>query len=325
MNSELWNEFRDARKFTGELFVISALMKWNKIVLMLCVLVGMNFQAKAQNPDFDKLEMYFDQGHYKRVYRKSNRLLDNPEYDFSLLPKYYKSLSMMQLSQNEYWSLRHPHVLEDAKELFLEIRQDEDAKKLFASHKYELTWVKNDLVTWAADLKRLGKIEKFESVQEIIDVLFEGMDVLDSMPQGSTAEDPDTTVIANPDYRDEIVITAKKHLGTPYVWAGSSPEGFDCSGFTSYVMSQNGKELPRRAVDQFDAAVKVKEKNVQKGDLVFFDNGSGVSHVGIVISDKGQPLTMIHSSSSQGIIITDITKSDYWTKRLHGFGTFITE
>lgn len=300
-------------------------MKWHFTLILILLFVGVRFEAKAQNPEFDKLEMLFDQRHYKKVYRRSRRLMDKPEYDYSLLPKYYKSLSGLQLSQNEHWLLRHPHALEDAKELFLEIKRDEDAEKLFTSHKYELTWVKNELITWAADLKRRGKKDEFEAVQEIIDVLFENIDELDDLPGDSTIENPDTTIVANPDYRDEIIITAKKQLGTPYVWAGSSPGGFDCSGFTSYVMSQNGKSLPRRAVDQYDSAQKVKAKNAQKGDLVFFDNGSGISHVGIVVSEKGEPLTMIHSASSKGIIITDVTKSEYWTKRLYGFGTYVTE
>lgn len=300
-------------------------MKWYVTLILLVLFVGVRFEAKAQNAEFDKLEMLFDQRHYKKVYRRSRRLMDNPEYDYSLLPKYYKSLSGLQLSQNEHWLLQHPHALEDAKELFLEIKRDEDADKLFAAHKYELTWVKNELITWAADLKRRGKKDEFEAVQEIIDVLFENIDHLDDLPEGSTIENPDTSVVANPEYRDEIIITAKKHLGTPYVWAGSSPGGFDCSGFTSYVMKENGKSLPRRAADQYESAQKVKAKNVQKGDLVFFDNGSGISHVGIVISEKGEPLTMIHSASSKGIIITDVTKSEYWTKRLHGFGTYVTE
>lgn len=299
-------------------------MNMKHLIVTVVILFGGSFSSWAQNPEFDKLEMYFDQGHYKRVYRRSNRMLDKPEYDFSLLPKYYKSISMLQLSQNEYWALRHPYILEDAKELFLEIRKDENAKKLFAAHKYELTWVKNDLTSWAADLKRKGEKEKFEQVQELIDVLFEGIDELDQMPDGATVIDPDTVVVANPDFRDEIIMTAKKQLGTPYVWAGSSPGGFDCSGFTSYVMAQNGKNLPRRAVDQYNSSNKIKEKNAQKGDLIFFDNGSGISHVGIVISDPGEPLTMIHSSSSKGIIITDITKSDYWMKRVYGFGTYVT-
>ena len=300
-------------------------MSLNKVIVLILIVFGGMFHASAQNPEYDKLEMFFDQGHYKRVYRRANRMLDKPEYDYSLLPKYYKSVSMLQLVQNEYWAARRPYVLDDAKELFLEIRADEHAQKLFKAHKFELSWIKNDLISWAADLKRMGQTEKFEKVQELIDVIFEDIDVIDDLPDGTIQETPDTLIVENPDYRDEILITAKKHIGTPYVWAGSSPDGFDCSGFTSYVMKQNGKDLPRRAVDQYNSSKKVKEKNAQRGDLVFFDNGSGISHVGIVTSNPGEPLTMIHSSSSKGIIITDITKSDYWTKRLYGFGTYVTD
>ena len=123
--------------------------------------------------------------------------------------------------------------------------------------------------------------------------------------------------------RIKIVATAKEQLGVPYVWAGSSPNGFDCSGFTSYVMKKHGMDLPRRAGDQYESSTKLKAKDAKKGDLVFFNNGSGISHVGIVISDKGEPLVMIHSASSTGIIITEVEKSEYWMKRLHGYGTYV--
>jgi hypothetical protein len=289
-------------------------------ILLITFLIS--FIADAQNPRLDKLEMFFDQGHYKKVRRKSSRLLDDPEYDFSMLPAYYKSISLFQLAQNEYWLLTHPKALDEAKALFLIVKNSNDGEKIMNSHMYELAWLKNDMISWAADLKRLGKQKEFEEVQELIDVLFEELPEIDVTPLDSNILDT-TIVVENPGLRDQILITAKKQLGTPYVWAGSSPDGFDCSGFTSYVMSKNGSKLPRRAVDQFNDAPKVKVKNAQKGDLVFFDNGSGVSHVGIVISEKGSPLMMIHSSSSKGVIVTDVTKSAYWTKRLKGFGTYV--
>ena len=289
-------------------------------ILLITFLIS--FIADAQNPRLDKLEMFFDQGHYKKVRRKSSRLLDDPEYDFSMLPAYYKSISLFQLAQNEYWLLTHPKALDEAKALFLIVKNSNDGEKILNSHMYELAWLKNDMISWAADLKRLGKQKEFEEVQELIDVLFEEVPEIDVTPVDSNILDT-IIVVENPGLRDQILITAKKQLGTPYVWAGSSPDGFDCSGFTSYVMSKNGSKLPRRAVDQFNDAPKVKVKNAQKGDLVFFDNGSGVSHVGIVVSEKGSPLMMIHSSSSKGVIITDVTKSAYWTKRLKGFGTYV--
>jgi hypothetical protein len=288
-------------------------------ILLITFLIS--FTADAQNPRLDKLEMFFDQGHYKKVRRKSSRLLDDPEYDFSMLPAYYKSISLFQLAQNEYWLLAHPKALDEAKALFLEVKNSSDGEKIVNSHMYELAWLKNDMISWAADLKRLGKQKEFEKVQELIDVLFEEVPGIDSTPVDLNLLN--SSIVENPGLRDEILTTAKKQLGTPYVWAGSSPDGFDCSGFTSYVMSKNGSKLPRRAVDQYNDAPKVKAKNAQKGDLVFFDNGSGVSHVGIVISEKGDPLMMIHSSSSKGVILTDVTKSAYWTKRLKGFGTYV--
>lgn len=289
---------------------------------ILLITFSISFIADAQNPRLDKLEMFFDQGHYKKVRRKSSRLLDDPEYDFSMLPAYYKSISLFQLAQNEYWLLTHPKSLDEAKALFLIVKNSNDGEKILNSHMYELAWLKNDMISWAADLKRLGKQKEFEEVQELIDVLFEEVPEIDVTPVDSNILDT-IIVVENPGLRDQILITAKKQLGTPYVWAGSSPDGFDCSGFTSYVMSKNGSKLPRRAVDQYNDAPRVKVKNAQKGDLVFFDNGSGVSHVGIVVSEKGSPLMMIHSSSSKGVIITDVTKSAYWTKRLKGFGTYV--
>ena len=107
------------------------------------------------------------------------------------------------------------------------------------------------------------------------------------------------------------------------MWAGNSPDGFDCSGFTSFILEKSGHHLPRRSVDQYNESVKLEKNEVGKGDLVFFNNGSGISHVGIVISDKGAPIVMIHSSSSKGIIITEVEKSEYWLNRLHGYGTYL--
>lgn len=284
------------------------------------------FKASAQNPKFDQLEVNFAQGHYKRVHRKANRLLDNPEYDFSLLPTYYKSISLFQLSQNKFWLLNHPDALKEAEKLFLEVKNSVDGQKVFNAHMYEISWLRNDMVSWANDLKRMNFEESFLEVQRIIDVVFDDVPGIDAGNDANSItyeENIGTETGELKGIRNEIVASAKQYIGTPYVWAGSSPEGFDCSGFTSYVMDKNGSKLPRRASDQYEAAQKVKQKNVEKGDLVFFNNGSGISHVGIVISEKGQPLTMIHSSSSQGIIITEVEKSEYWMKRIHGFGTYV--
>lgn len=297
-----------------------------KYVCILFVLLWTG-TAVAQNPKFDKLEMLYAQRHYKRVYRRSNRLLDKPEYDFSQLPKYYKSISILQLCQNRHWMLNRENALQDAKQLFLEVKASEDGEKILNAHMYELSWLKNDMVIWAADLKRMGHQDSFEEAQEVINVIFEGVPVpaVDAGNLSNRTEvKPEESVVStgNLTFRDEVVLTAEQQIGTPYVWSGNTPEGFDCSGFTSFVMKENGKSLPRRASDQYNESKKVKQKNAQRGDLVFFDNGSGIAHVGIVISKPGEPLVMIHASSSKGVIITEVEKSEYWMKRLYGFGTF---
>jgi cell wall-associated NlpC family hydrolase len=252
--------------------------------------------------------------------------LDIPDYDWSQIPKFYKALSLFQLSQNEHWLINHPNALDDAADLFREIKKSSDGRKIFNAHMYEISFLKHDLIAWAEDLKRRSQKEEFEHLQKAMAGLFDEIPDLEyptdnSNEFASTNKDAELDMYAKE--RLAIVEYAKKYIGTPYVWAGNEPTGFDCSGFTSYVMKNFKKELPRRAVDQYNSSRQLKEKNVMMGDLVFFDNGSGISHVGMIISEKGKPLVMIHASSSKGVVITEIEKSDYWLKRLYGFGTYV--
>lgn len=290
------------------------------------MVIGFASFAKAQVPEFDKLEMLYAQNHYKMVYRKANRLLDIPDYDWSQIPKFYKALSLFQLSQNEHWLINHPNALDDASALFREIKKSSDGRKIFNAHMYEISFLKHDLIAWAEDLKRRNQKDEFEHLQKAMAGLFDEIPDLE-YPTSNSNEFANTNKDAELDMyakeRVAIVEFAKKYIGTPYVWAGNEPTGFDCSGFTSYVMKNFKKELPRRAVDQYNSSRQLKEKNVMMGDLVFFDNGSGISHVGMIISEKGKPLVMIHASSSKGVVITEIEKSDYWLKRLYGFGTYV--
>ncbi len=125
----------------------------------------------------------------------------------------------------------------------------------------------------------------------------------------------DTKELPNP---DSVVAFAKTLIGTPYQWAGNTPKGFDCSGFVSYVYAHYGIELPRSSVDYKNVGFPVAIDSCQKGDIILFsgtdNNLSKIGHVGIVITNQGEPLSFIHSSSSnahRGIIISELKGTGY--------------
>lgn len=296
-----------------------------KSISLFFLFIFLTVGAAAQVKEFDHLEMFYAQKHYKLVLRKANRLLDNPEYDYSQVPAFYSAMATMQLVQNDRWRKSHPNALQNAQDLFLSLQKTKEGQKILTAHIHELSFLKRDLISWAEDLKRRNKKDDFSEVQGFIEVILSKLPNVDSVPEGGGTAVDESELISSTSSkeRQKLVQYAEKYIGTPYVWAGENPSGFDCSGFTSYVYKSMGKELPRRAVDQYNACNKIKERAVQKGDLVFFDNGSGVSHVGMVISEKGEPVVMIHASSSQGVIRTAIDSSDYWKSRLKGYGTFV--
>ncbi len=286
-----------------------------------------SFQTFSQVKEFDRMEMFYAQGHYKTVLRQAERLLDNPEYDYSMLPKYYKSLALFQLVQNDLYMKRRPQSLDEARRLFLEVMNSADGSKISKAHMYEVSALKKDINSWLEDLQRAGKQKQFDFANTAISGLFDKVPDIESEGTVKPADIVlETDVSESKDIQNQrelILKQAKKQIGVPYRYGGNDSKGFDCSGFTSHVMKENNLTVPRRAVDQYEGSRKIKRKNVQQGDLVFFDSGSGINHVGIIVSGKGEPLTMIHASSSKGITITNIETTDYWAKRLAGFGTFI--
>jgi len=117
------------------------------------------------------------------------------------------------------------------------------------------------------------------------------------------------------DLAGQIIEFAKTFIGTPYKTAGSSPGGFDCSGFTSYVYKHFNIDLPRVSRDQYNFGKAVSANEAEPGDLVAFayENGS-IFHVGIYMGNG----EFIHSSSTKGIEISK-TSDIYWGPRLFGF------
>ena len=97
-----------------------------------------------------------------------------------------------------------------------------------------------------------------------------------------------------------VVQIAEQFLGLPYVYGGSTPSGFDCSGFTSYVFKQMGYTLNRVSADQLNNGVPVSKSELIPGDLVLFkkQGASRIHHVGIYVGDG----MMIHSPQTGDVI-----------------------
>ena len=114
---------------------------------------------------------------------------------------------------------------------------------------------------------------------------------------------------------EQIVAFAEQFLGTPYVWAGSSPSGFDCSGFVSYVFKNFGYTVNRTAASMYSNGVAVDKSELQIGDAVFFASSSeSIGHVGIYIG-AGE---FIHSSSGCGYVTISGLEESYYSRMYVG-------
>ena len=117
---------------------------------------------------------------------------------------------------------------------------------------------------------------------------------------------------------DYLVSTARTYLGTPYRWGGVNKNGMDCSGLLCSSFQSIGYDLPRMSEDQKKLGKKVKDINdLEVGDLVFFATGKRkrkVTHVGLVTEVRDNGTYFIHSSSSRGVVESNIY-SEYYLKR----------
>ncbi|MBB6449807.1 cell wall-associated NlpC family hydrolase [Geomicrobium halophilum] len=147
-------------------------------------------------------------------------------------------------------------------------------------------------------------------------------------PNTYQALEPDTSSNGDPSNEDsenqdpassdsDIAATAESVLGTPYQWGGTTPDGFDSSGFINYVFDQNGIDVSRTHAEMWENDGE-HVTSMSIGDVVFFEgtyDTTGASHSGIYIGDN----QMIHAGS-EGVVQADIT-SDYWQDHIIGTKT----
>ncbi len=118
---------------------------------------------------------------------------------------------------------------------------------------------------------------------------------------------------------DSLLRYARTLLHSPYKYGSTGPKAFDCSGFVMHVFGKYGISLPHGSASQADECQKLKLKDVQPGDLLFFAgrkaSSSSIGHVSIVLSVNDDEVVMIHATNHAGVISEVMQKSEYFRKR----------
>ena len=280
-----------------------------------------SFHSNAQHRKMDRLEQYYDQGHYKMVYRKAGRMLSRSEYDYSVMPSYYRAMSSFQLMHSSTWIRQHQLDLKESILLMNAVMQNSHWPNLMKSHAVELADMELLFDVWLASNTSSDK-SNYKYIEDwFIDVYkayeFDKKEPIVSVQSEMIAEGLTSKK------RLDLIHYAYEFMGVPYKWGGIDENGFDCSGFTRHIFQFQNIDLPRVSKDQYRSVKPIDGKRAYRGDLVFFSDGKEITHVGILVNDLNEPKIMIHASSSKGISVADIDASSYWGKRLVGFGRVV--
>ena len=272
--------------------------------LALCIFAFTN-AASGQDRKLEKLDRYYDQGAHRKLLKYSDNLILNKGYDEFPEPYLYKSLALAKIGSDERSAKRYPFAMRNSVWTYREYL-DLAAAQNVPIETGELNSALRD--AWKSESSKLmaeGKINQAKYFSNQVLLLFN-----DSTPVVSTdpiEAAPPVVSTSNVKIRSKMLREAENLIGTPYKYGGTTKKGFDCSGFTGYVSDKCGLQLPRTSTSQSTSGKQIELADAQKGDLVFFGKKKGkkydITHVAMVVSEPGETLKVIHSTSSKGVII----------------------
>ena len=279
-----------------------------KLRIAILFLLGISFQSFAQDKKLSKLELLYNQENYDIAVRYSQKLIDKKGYSENPIPYLFKALSLTRMSEEKWFIPKkyRPSGSNIAEALKTFKALDE---KAFYTRKYS---------------KYINTTHK--TIKEVNPTEESSFSVVHKKKKSKDKKKSDKKPSISSGKRDVVVQYSKTFLGVPYKYGGTNDKGFDCSGFSGHVLKEAGVDIPRTSRDQATFSKKISLKEAKKGDLLFFGkSNSSIHHVGVVISEMNEPLTMIHSSTSSGIMITTIDNSDYWKRVLQYAGRVIND
>lgn len=173
-------------------------------------------------------------------------------------------------------------------------------------------------------LKRLGKQGFTYFAIGVIFLILLADNHAEALKEGTSktrAASSEIKPIEVPTKADSLIDFALTLGGIPYQYAGTSLQGFDCSGFTYFVFKNFDISIPRASWQQFTVGVPVNKEEIKKGDLLFFKGpkSATVGHVGIAITDHEDKLVFIHSSSGgggRGVTVDSLSQPHYAARYL---------
>lgn len=131
------------------------------------------------------------------------------------------------------------------------------------------------------------------------------------------AKNPSDRVPPTKNLREDIVEFAQVFQGLKYRYAGVSPStGFDCSGFTSFVLGQYDVKISPGSQTQATQGIRIPMNEVQPGDLVFFGRRGRITHVAMVVERTAEGVFCVHSTTSRGVVIENVSTSKYWAPKV---------
>ena len=303
-----------------------------KIGLFFVLSVLIQLQSLAQDRKVDVLEVLYNQKNYRSIVRKTTKMIDKKGYEDNELVHLFQAVALAKLSQDKQYTHSKPNTLKESVEAFhnyYELDKQLKFQQESSCLLEDLRLIYQSVTSLSVETEAYSYLERQETKDPVIQR--KRLVMVKNKP-GKAVEYPNdfkasaVDTVCEEIYLEEVdkmINYAKKFIGVPYVFGGTGDGGFDCSGYTQFVLGKYGTELPRNAKSQKEFSKPIKIKEVQKGDLLFFSRNRSkhnITHVGIVISEPGEDIVMIHASSSQGIMITNVTTNTYWSPKLVAAG-----